>query len=238
MHLRTGLWPDLPVVFGVIDKGAEALKNLPPNVTGTTIRLTLRNSVMAAKALVPGLKRIALVGDLLERQTYRRHFRQELPVFAGDLGLIDLTGLPMSEIRKRVAVLPENTAIIYTAISVDGAGMGYVPRDALALVAEVANRPIVVDVETYLGYGGTGGLVVHPVPAGQTMAWLALRILNGESPAKIPVAVGDLACKFWQGRSAGANHSQNQPRDSGGDDRHDASARELFHEQISTIGPY
>src|SRR5258708_29813756 len=44
--------------------------------------------------------------------------------------------------------------------------------------------------------------------------------------------------EFWQGRSAGANHSENQPRDTGGDDRHDAISRKLFHEQISEIGSY
>src|SRR5258708_21281166 len=43
---------------------------------------------------------------------------------------------------------------------------------------------------------------------------------------------------FWQGRSAGANHSENQPRDTDGDDRQAAISRELFHEQISEIGSY
>jgi hypothetical protein len=32
--------------------------------------------------------------------------------------------------------------------------------------------------------------------------------------------------------------SENQPRDTGGDDRHDALAREFFPEQISGIGSY
>ena len=44
--------------------------------------------------------------------------------------------------------------------------------------------------------------------------------------------------EFWQGRSAGANPSKNQPRDTGGDDWHDAISRESFHEQISGIGSY
>src|SRR5260370_15716367 len=39
--------------------------------------------------------------------------------------------------------------------------------------------------------------------------------------------------EFWQGRSAGTNHCENQPRDTGGNDRHDAISREFFHEQIS-----
>ena len=37
-------------------------------------------------------------------------------------------------------------------------------------------------------------------------------------------------------RSAGASYSENQPRDTGGDDRHNAISREFFHEQISGIG--
>ncbi len=44
--------------------------------------------------------------------------------------------------------------------------------------------------------------------------------------------------EFWQGKSAGANHSENQPRDTGGDDRHDAISRKFFHEQISRVGSY
>ena len=55
-----------------------------------------------------------------------------------------------------------------------------------------------------------------------------------ETAGTDPSASGE----FWQGRSAGANHSENQPRDAGGDDRHDAISRELFHEQISEIGSY
>ena len=55
-----------------------------------------------------------------------------------------------------------------------------------------------------------------------------------ETPGTDSSASGE----FWQGRSAGANHCENQPRDTGGDDRHDAISREFFHEQISGIGSY
>ena len=45
-----------------------------------------------------------------------------------------------------------------TAVSSSGLlGVTYIPRDALAAVAEVANRPIVIDTETTIGYGATGG---------------------------------------------------------------------------------
>jgi hypothetical protein len=43
--------------------------------------------------------------------------------------------------------------------------------------------------------------------------------------------------QLWQGRSARADLSENQPRDARGNDGDDASARELLHEQVSKIGP-
>ena len=55
-----------------------------------------------------------------------------------------------------------------------------------------------------------------------------------ETASAGPSASGE----FWQGRSAGASYSENQPRDTGGDDRHNTLAREPFHEQISGIGSY
>ena len=168
MRSRAQLWPGVPVVFASVDKATADRLNLPPDVTGTIYQLIFRNAVTAAQALVPNLKRIALVGDPWERQAVRKHYKDEIAALAGQFEFIDLIGLPMTEIRKRVAVLPENTAIIYTAINVDGAGVAYIPREALAAVAEVANRPIVIDVETSIGYGGTGGLVSHPDLIGQT----------------------------------------------------------------------
>ena len=47
-----------------------------------------------------------------------------------------------------------------------------------------------------------------------------------------------LLANFGKEGRAGADHSENQPRDTRGDDRHDAISRECFHEQISATGPY
>ena len=179
------------MVFAGVDKATADRLNLPPDVTGTIRQLIFRNAVTAAQVLVPNLKRIALVGDPWERQAVRKHYKDEIAALADQFEFIDLLGLAMTEIRKRVAVLPENTAIIHTAINVDGAGVAYIPRDALAAVAEVANRPIVVDVETSIGYGGTGGLVSHPHLIGQQTARIVSRIFNGEIPSEIPITVGE-----------------------------------------------
>ena len=97
----------------------------------------------------------------------------------------------MAELRKRVAALPDDAAILYTALFSDGAKVFRRPVDALAMIAEVANRPIVISIETHLERGGIGGYFTLPAIIGKEAAALALRILDGESPAGIPITTGD-----------------------------------------------
>src|SRR5262245_25979070 len=197
---RAHLWPNTPVVMAAVDDATVARLRLPSNVTGTTYRLTFRDAVASAKMLVPNLKRIALVGDPFERQAVRGHFKEEIPAAMAGLELIDLLGLPMTELLKRVAVLPEETAIIYTAINTDGAGVVYHPHEALRAVSHVANRPTVIDAETSVGYGGTGGLIVSPRLVGADTAELVLRVLDGQKPSDIPIAKGSFARPIFDWR--------------------------------------
>jgi signal transduction histidine kinase len=191
VRLQTETDPTTPIVFCGVDDSTVAQLKLPPNVTGTTIHRTMRHALTTAKALVPGFKQIALVGDRLEEQMYRRHYQNEILAIDKEKGLIDLTGLPMDELRKRVAALPDNAAIFFTTLSGGSGGASYDPNDALALVAEVANRPIVIDHETRLGHGGTGGFVLEAAPIGEATARIALRLLNGENASSIPVTAGE-----------------------------------------------
>src|SRR5215510_10530633 len=189
VRLRTELDPAIPIVFSNIDDGSATELSFLSNVTGTTIQRPVSHAVITAKALVPGLKRIAIVGDALEEQTYRRHYKRELLAITKDVELNDLTGLPINELRRRVATLPEDAAIFYTTFSSGGAR--YSSNEGLALVAEAANRPIVIDQETRLGHGGTGGFLLQPAPVGEATARILLRLFNGESASTIPVVAGE-----------------------------------------------
>jgi signal transduction histidine kinase len=200
LRSRRELWPGTPIVFAGIDEETGKRLDLPVGVTGILYQQTFGNAVTSAKTLLPNLRRIALVGDAWERQAVRRHYREEIAAFASQFEFIDLLGLPMTEIRKRVSALPDDTAIIYTSVTFDGAGVTYVPHEGLAAFAKVANRPIVIDVETNIGYGGVGGLVTTPVPVGEASARIALRILAGEEAAKIPVTTGDFTRPIFDWR--------------------------------------
>jgi len=199
VRLRTELDPAIPIVFSNIDDGTAADLRFLSNVTGTTIQRPISHVLITAKALVPGLKRIAVVGDPLDEQTYRRHYKKELLAITDDVDFVDLTGLPMSELRTRVATLPEDAAIFYTTLSSGGEPSS--SNEALARVAEAANRPIVIDQETRLGHGGTGGFLLQAAPIGEATARILLRLFNGESASAIPVVAGEFVKPVFDWRA-------------------------------------
>jgi signal transduction histidine kinase len=186
---REHLWPGTPVVFAFVDEIAAG--EIPPGVTGIMTRLRLEDMVAAARSVVPGLRRVALVGDRLEEQPVFAHFREALPAVAETLQVIDLTGMSMAALKTRVATLPPDSAILYTAVYSDGAGTYFPPSTALEMIAAAANRPIVAPIETYIGRGAIGGYVALPEMIGREAAELALRVLDGADPSSIPVAVGN-----------------------------------------------
>ena len=130
------------------------------------VQFSLGSSIDAARSLVRNLKQVALIG-YRPSQLFRGHFSSELASAAANLEIINLLGRPLEEVKKTVAGLPGNSAILYTTMTTDGTGNKYLPNEALAAIAKTANRPIVVDVDNRLGHGATGGFVVTPTLIGK-----------------------------------------------------------------------
>src|SRR5262249_22172923 len=157
-------------------------------VTGTLVRLRFDDMMTAARAVHPGLARVVLVGDPLERGVWQ-HFAGEIPAAVAGVEFTDLTGMKLRDVLARLAALPDDSVILYTGIYWAGEGTYSPPPAAIARPSEAANRPIVVTSETFVG-PGIGGFVMMPSVIGQEAAELALRILGGEPAASIPIAVG------------------------------------------------
>jgi signal transduction histidine kinase len=188
LRLRSQLWPEAPVIFTAVDSGIGEQLTLPARVTGTTLSARLSDSVAIARAIVPGLKRVAIVGDPPERQFIRRQILEQLATLAAELEVIDLTRLTMRELRQRVASLPSESAIVYVGLTRDAEDVAYTSYEALAELAQAANRPIVIAAESNLGTGAVGGIVASFTLIGREAAGLVRRILDGEDPDKIPVS--------------------------------------------------
>jgi signal transduction histidine kinase len=189
LRWREELWPGVPVVFALVDEIDFARLKLPPDVTGGIVKLGLADSIKAARAVVPDLDSVFFVGAPWDHQVIFGNWKEEIPAAAAGLNVIEIMGATMTETQRWVQALPERSAILYSGMYSDGEGTFYPPATALKLIAEKANRPIIVAAETFLEPGGTGGFVLVPGLIGADAAALALRILNGESPSNIPARV-------------------------------------------------
>jgi signal transduction histidine kinase len=196
-NLRAEMWPSAPIVFVIFN---DAIANVPSNATGAIVLQRFQNLVTSAQHLVPDLARIALVGGSLDREPLRRHYQSEMQQLPENLSVIDLTGLPLAEVKKRIATLPGNAAIAYTPIYSDETGNNHNPGEVLAALAEVANRPIVVDQEAFIGRGATGGIVLSAEELGRETGRKLARILKGESAANIPIASGQFTKPIFDAR--------------------------------------
>jgi signal transduction histidine kinase len=188
---RLDLWPDVPIVFAAIDEMTAGELKPDSNTTGLIMQRSIKSMMTAARILVPDLEGVAVMGGSLARDPYRFQYLPELSTLAAETKVTNLTGLPLAEQVARAAVLPGKTAILYTSLFIDDEGTRYSAPDALTAIAKVANRPIVVDVESLIGFGATGGFALDNIAYGKEVAALAMRILNGASVASIPVAVSE-----------------------------------------------
>ena len=142
--------------------------------------------------IVPGLKRIAIVGDPPERQFIRRQMPAQLELLAAEFELIDLTRLTMTELKQRVSALPSDPAVVYLGLTLDAANVAYTSYEALAMLAPAANRPTIIrEREPISGvFGAVGGIVSRFGLIGSNAAGLVLRVLAGEDPTNIPISSG------------------------------------------------
>ena len=188
---RTELWPGIPVVFTLVERSDFERLTPSPDVTGNVVQVRLADAIAAARAVVPDLSAVALVGGSWDRQVVFGNWKDEIETAAAGLKVIDMVGLSMDETRNRVTALPDHSAIVYSATYTDNEGNFYPPATALSLIAAKANRPIVVASETFLTSGGIGGYVLLPNVLGADAARLALGVLNGEPPSGMPGKVAE-----------------------------------------------
>jgi len=162
-----------------------------PNSTAVFARVRPAQLLTAARAVVPDLTRVVLVGEAWKNPLTYGSWKQDFAAAMPDLEVTDLSGAVLRDVRKQVASLPDRSAILTSAMYSDGEGTYYSPTAALARVAENANRPIIITSDTFLGRSGVGGFLLLPEMIGHEAGEVAMRVLAGEAPSSIAPFAGN-----------------------------------------------
>lgn len=177
------------VVAGVSERTVEEVGRLPHSAVLLS-DIGHVDSVGLALELLPDTRNLAVIGGARETDPHARFFFSQIAAaYAERLHIIDLSGLPMGELRRRVTDLPNHTVAILTSMFVDGDGRPFSNPEIIAELAPVANAPFFSAVSTELGCGTVGGCLFDGSTVGRDTAALVARILRGEVPERIePVA--------------------------------------------------
>ena len=183
------LFPGVPIVFCGANPGDVEQMSLPENVTGVLMKRSFAPTLDLALRLQPATSHVFVVGGTsrFDRQI-QAVARRDLQPFENRVSIQWLTELPMPQLLSEVATLPSNSVIYYLTLFADSAGESFIPHEALSRLAQVANAPIYVAIDQYVGRGAVGGHVYSVADLGQRAAAMGAQILRGVAPSSIPVA--------------------------------------------------
>ena len=180
---RDELFAGTPVVFAASEPPRIA------NSTGVRVAVDLAGAVDFATTLQPDLQELFIVNGASTRdKVYEDLARAQLARFAHRLKLTYLSSLTNDDLEKKVAALPDHSAIFYVLFYQDVDGENVDPLSFLDRIRSVANRPIYSWTDSTLGRGVVGGAVRSAEAQIQAIADPSARILRGEPAGTMAVS--------------------------------------------------
>jgi len=184
---RGELFSNTPVVFIAYEMKRVADLSLDAHVTGVGGKVELSPTLDIALALQPQTKRVVVVAGKMPADTaFVEQARQEFTPYEGKVEFVYLIGLPIDELRTRLANLPDKSIVFYLWVSSDSTRQLSPNPELISLLAPSSSAPIYGTSQTYMGSGMIGGRLVDFEALGTRAGEMGLRILAGESPENIP----------------------------------------------------
>ena len=180
----------MPVVFFGVPVPFETV---PPvsGMTGATFTPDIPGNVQLARRLLPDTRTVALIAGASPFEQRGCEALARSIKKAGNLAVLELCGLPMSELLTRVTALPPDSVGLFLSMLIDGKGASFVSAEVAGNLARIANRPLFALGTPLLYQGVLGGVVVDYGRVGRAGGEVALRVLRGEEPGAIPTVAAN-----------------------------------------------
>jgi PAS domain S-box-containing protein len=183
---RDKLFPGLPLLVGAVDRRRLEAVNLGTNATAVGVDLDLPGIIENILRILPSTKNVEIViGNSPLERFWLAELRQDFKPFANQVRFNWLNELSFEDMRKRVATLPRDNAVLYAVLLVDAAGVPHEQDRALEVLRRDSSAPIFGAFDSQLGRGIVGGPLYPTQDVSREAARLAVRMLNGEAPGSI-----------------------------------------------------
>lgn len=185
LQYRDRILPGVPIVFYALS--ASELKvlrrPLPPDVTGRTASIGLRQTIDLALRLQPDAQSLAIV--TAQPDFWWRAAREEVDHHNNRVKAIDIFGPPGTEVLDKIAALPPHTIILFQLAALSAKDAEIKPYDVLAAAAR--HRPTFCAWKDSFINGCIGGAYIDEERYIQDTAAITARVLTGERPEAIPL---------------------------------------------------
>lgn len=185
---RAELWPETPGVFVGVPDDLPMARTPPPGFTGVLTKVDIGGTIALALRLQPEMRRVAVVSGASEfDQLWRTRAEEALQRYAGRLEADYLDGLAVPDLLNKVALLRNDTVVLFTTVFRDAGGNAWLPNDVSRQIGAVSSVPVYGTFEPSLGNGIVGGSMVGLEAEAERAGELAFAILEGRPPGTLPV---------------------------------------------------
>ena len=187
---RDELFPRTPMLFTCVDQRHLQGAALTTNDAVAAGKFDGNLVLKSALQLLPGTTNVVVVvGDSPLERFWQGEMKSDFAPFENRVNFMWFNQLPFSEMLNRSAHLPPHSVILYVLLCVDAEGVPYTQDQALVQLHAVANAPIFGFHDSQMGVGVIGGPLLAVRELSQNSVNAALRILHGERPDSIKIAV-------------------------------------------------
>jgi len=186
---RDEIAPNTPVVF--FDTLSEAFDawQLPPDVTGVGGVLNYTPAIEWLLSARPAVHEVVVVHGAGAIDLASDNIRP-VQAFVEEMGqkvrITNLSTLPLSDIKRRVAALPPSAVVLYHPMFEDAAGDKYGPGPVLRSLTDISPVPVIGGFDQFISLGVIGGSMYSLEQQTRQAAQIGLRILRGEAASAIP----------------------------------------------------
>lgn len=182
LEYQEELFDGIPIIFEAVadeELASEAAKN--PYITGVCARISMKLNIQLGLAVNPkATKVVAILDDSLVGEAERKRFYSYVDEFPElTFSEINASALSTSSLRQAIRNVDKDSILLYLVMAEDGSGRQYTKHEAVELLSEVAQVPVLHIMEDGIGEGLLGGNVVSMHQSGWLAAQVAMDIING-----------------------------------------------------------
>ncbi len=199
------LSPDFDAVPTIFVRFRNKYSDVPlidrkPNMTGLVVEANPKKTFETALSLHPATtEAFVIAGSAPADRVLESLARAAFCEYEDRVKVTYLSGLAMEELLQRMRTFPKNSIVIYLAFQKDAKGVFYYAVESLKLLSEASSAPFYSNWEQFVGHGIVGGYVIGVKANASRVGQIALRILQGEDPGKIPIERGSMLYMFdWR----------------------------------------